>query len=131
MTTGQWVLLMIILTYYLPDHLWKKLDFEIDILPWCSWIRASWYNYENNPQAALYRLIYYSNSALHVLLDVFAHHQEHLTVFTVSDSVAAACWCPEWVETELCRLWGVYTRSSFNSSMTPAGSNLGEYYQML
>jgi len=33
---------------------------------WLSWIRASWYNYENNQQDALYRLIYYSNSALHV-----------------------------------------------------------------
>jgi hypothetical protein len=28
--------------------------------------------------------IYYSKSALHVSGDVFAHHQEHLTVFTVS-----------------------------------------------
>jgi len=26
----------------------------------------------------LYRLIYYSKSALHVSDDVFAHHQEHL-----------------------------------------------------
>jgi hypothetical protein len=31
----------------------------------------------------LYRLIYYSYSALHVSGDIFAHHQEHLTVFTV------------------------------------------------
>jgi hypothetical protein len=35
----------------------------------------------------LYRLIYYSKSALHVSGNVFAHHQEHLTVFTVSGSV--------------------------------------------
>ena len=35
----------------------------------------------------LYRLIYYSKSALHVSGDVFAHHQEHLTVFTVSGSI--------------------------------------------
>ena len=35
----------------------------------------------------LYRLIYYSYSALHVSGDVFAHHQEHLTVFTASVSV--------------------------------------------
>ena len=34
-----------------------------------------------------YRLIYYSKSALHVSGDVFAHHQEHLTVFTVSGSI--------------------------------------------
>jgi len=35
----------------------------------------------------LYRLIYYSKSALHVSGDVFTHHQEHLTIFTVSDSI--------------------------------------------
>jgi len=34
----------------------------------------------------LYRLIYFSLSPLHVSGNVFAHHQEHLTVFTVS------CW---------------------------------------
>ena len=45
------------------------------------------YNYENNQQYALYRLVYYSKSALHVSGNVFAHHQEHLTVFTVSGSV--------------------------------------------
>jgi len=57
----------------------------------CSWIRASWYNYENNQRGALYRLIYYSKSAVHVSGDVFAHHQEHLTVFTVSGSVHPSC----------------------------------------
>jgi len=57
-------------------------------------------------QDALYRLIYYSKSALHVSGEVFAHHQEHLTVFTVSGSVhpsscrlvlpaGVAGWCPE------------------------------------
>ena len=35
----------------------------------------------------LYRLIYYYQSALHVSGDVFAHHQEHLTVFTSSGSI--------------------------------------------
>jgi hypothetical protein len=35
----------------------------------------------------LYRLIYYSWSAVHVSGDVFAYHQEHLTVFTVSGSI--------------------------------------------
>ena len=54
-------------------------------------IRASWYNYESNQQDALYRLIYYSKSALHVSGDVFAHHQEHLTVFTVSGSFHPRC----------------------------------------
>jgi len=32
-----------------------------------------WQNYENNQQDALYRLIYYSKSAVHVSGDVFAH----------------------------------------------------------
>jgi len=60
----------------------------------------------------LYRLIYYSKSALHVSGDVFAHHQEHFTVFTVAGSVhkGGSGWCP--VE-------------------TPAGSSLGEHYQIL
>ena len=58
---------------------------------WRSWIRASWYNYENNQQDALHRLIYYSKSALPVSGDVFAHYQEHLTVFTVSGSVHPSC----------------------------------------
>ena len=49
------------------------------------------YAYENNQQDALYRLIYYSKSALHVSGDVFTHHQEHLTVFTVSGSVHPSC----------------------------------------
>jgi len=38
----------------------------------------------------VYRLIY-SKSALHISGDVFAHHQEHLTVFTVSGSVHPSC----------------------------------------
>jgi hypothetical protein len=62
---------------------------------WISWIRASWYNYENNQQAALYRLIYYSKSALRVPGDIFAHRQEHLTVFTylvVFTQVATSCF---------------------------------------
>ena len=59
-------------------------------LVWRSWSRASWYNYENNQQDALYRLIYYSKSALHVSGDVFTHHQEHLTVFTVSGNTRAS-----------------------------------------
>jgi hypothetical protein len=29
---------------------------------------------------------------------------QYLVVFTQ----VASCWCPEWVETELRRLWGVY-----------------------
>jgi len=39
----------------------------------------------------LYRLIYYSLSALHASGDVFANHQEHLTAFTVSGRVHSSC----------------------------------------
>jgi hypothetical protein len=46
---------------------------------------------KNNQQDALYRLLHYSKSALHVSGDVFADHQEHFTVFTVSDSVDPSC----------------------------------------
>jgi len=48
-------------------------------------------SYGNNQQDALYRLIYYSKSALHVSGDIFAHHQEHFSVFTVSGSVHPSC----------------------------------------
>jgi len=34
----------------------------------------------------LYRLIYFSLSALYVSSNVFAHHQEHSTIFTVSEA---------------------------------------------
>ena len=60
------------------------------LLSLCSPIMAA-YNYENNKQDALYKLIYYSKSALHVSGDVFAHQQEHLSVFTVSGSVHPSC----------------------------------------
>ena len=67
-------------------------DWTLDTcVAWRSWIRASWYKYENNQQDALYRLIYYSKSDLLVPGDVFAHHQEHLIVFTVSGSVYPSC----------------------------------------
>jgi hypothetical protein len=68
----------------------------------------------------LYRLIYYSCSALHVSGDVFAYHQEDLTVFTASGSShPGRCWLVSWVS------W------NSDSSMTPAGSDFDEYYQML
>jgi len=63
----------------------------------------------------LYRLIYFSLSAQQVSGDVFAHHQEHLTAFTVSDSIHP-------VENAV---------GSLKSIKIPAGSNLGEYYQIL
>jgi len=65
-------------------HLWKRTR----NLPACSAVPQP----TAPPRApdALYRLIYYCKSALHVSGDVFAHHQEHqehMTVFTVSGSV--------------------------------------------
>jgi hypothetical protein len=72
-------------------------------------------NYENHQQDApsLYRLIYYeySKSALHVSGNVFAHNQEHLTVFTVSGSVHPSC----------CRL---LSRMSWNASFNSFGTEL-------
>jgi hypothetical protein len=69
-------------------------------------VNVAAYYYENNQQDALYRLIYYSKSAVYVSGDVFAHHQEQLTAFTVSGSVHSSC----------CRL---------------AAGSLGEHYQIL
>jgi len=71
------------------------------------------YNYESNQQDALYRVIYYPKSALHVSGDGFARHQEHLTVFTVSGSVHPSG----------------YRLVSY--SRKPAGSYLDERYQIL
>jgi hypothetical protein len=81
-----------------PRELMEETKVEVQVqsrleakVVWCSRIRASWYNYESNQQDALCRLIYYSKSAAYVLGNVFAHHQEHLTVFTVSGSVYSSC----------------------------------------
>jgi hypothetical protein len=46
----------------------------------------------------LHMLIYYSHLALRVLGDVFAHHQEHLTVFTASGSIhSSRCRLVSWM----------------------------------
>jgi hypothetical protein len=82
---------------------------------WCSWIRASWYNYENNKQYALYRLIYDSESAVHVSGNVFAHHQEHFPVFTVSVSVHPS-WC--WLVSRMSRNWRVSPHSGHQPAAT-------------
>jgi hypothetical protein len=66
----------------------------------------------------LHRLIYFSLSPLRVSGNVFTHHWEQLTVFTVSGSIHPVC----------CQL---VSWMSFNSSKTPAGSSQGEYYQIL
>jgi hypothetical protein len=66
----------------------------------------------------LYRLIYYSWSALHVSGDVFAHNQEPLTVFTVSGSIHPSGYrLVSWLNS--------------TSTKTPSGSHLGKYYRIL
>jgi hypothetical protein len=90
-------------------------NMQMYYVAWRSWNRASWYNYENNQQDALYRLIYYSKSALHVSGDVSAHHQEHLTVFTVSGSVHPSC----------CRLVSGMGCNCHTGLLTVPGSNPG------
>ena len=66
---------------------------NLEDFTWRSWVLVSWYNYENNQQDALYRLIYCSKSARHASGDVFAHYQEYMTIFTVSGSVhSSCCW---------------------------------------
>jgi hypothetical protein len=87
-----------VLTYGLTVTRYRKgLLYWLHLLMFCilcHHINYIYYNYENNQQDALYRLIYYSKSALHVSGDVFAYHQEHLTVFTVSGSAHPSCCQP-------------------------------------
>jgi len=40
----------------------------------------------------LCRIIYYSLAALHVSIDIFAHHQEHLNCITAS-GITYVCRC--------------------------------------
>jgi hypothetical protein len=74
---------------------------HIDI--WRSWIRASWYNYENNQQYALYVLIYYS-SRLYMFRAMFSSiirsNWLYLQYLVVYIRVAVG-WCLEWTETQL------------------------------
>jgi hypothetical protein len=69
----------------------KHQDHETKMQVTTNELRKGTYFYENNQQDALYRLTYYSKSALNVSGDVSAHHQEHLTVFTVCGSVHPSC----------------------------------------
>jgi hypothetical protein len=74
------------------------------------------YQVGNNKKVTQINLLF--PVTLHVSGDVFAHHQEHLTAFTVSGSIhPSSCWLVSWM--------------SLNSSKTPASSNLGEYHQIL
>jgi len=61
----------------------------------------------------LYMLIYYSLSALHVSGNVFAHHQEHLTLFKVS-----GCIHPSW-----CRLVSWMSWNCVSLSQRPLPDN--------
>ena len=79
------------------------------------------YYYESKQQDVLYRLIYYTKSALHISGDGFAHHQEHLTVFTVSGNVHPSC-CPAGVPNDL-KLNYVDCETCIH--------NLSEHYQIL
>ena len=90
----------------------------------------------------VYRLIY-SKSALHISGDVFAHHQEHLTVFTVSGSVhPSCCRLLSWMSwnwkfrarfSPIIRRTWLYLQYLVVFTQVAAGSNLGlgEHYQIL
>ena len=71
--------------YRHASHCQRLLDLKISRRR-LNAINLSRANYGSNQQDALHRIIYYSKSALQVSGDVLAHHQEHLTVFTVSSS---------------------------------------------
>ena len=94
------------------ESIWQKIyavcNFASKFVTWRSCNRASWYNCKCRPTRCNYiGLFIYSYSALHVSGDVFAHHQEPVTVFTASGNVHRCC----------CRL--------------SAGSNIGKHYQKL
>jgi len=73
----------------------------------------------NNQQDALYGLIYYSKSAVHVSGDVFIHHQEHLTVFTVSGSVhPSCCWLVSWMS------WNCIADCKYSQVLLMMGENI-------
>jgi hypothetical protein len=60
----------------------------------------------------LYRLTDFSLSAVHISGDVFAHHQEHLTVFAVSGSIHPNC----------CRLVSLMSLNSIHPKQQPAAT---------
>jgi hypothetical protein len=74
----------------------------------------------------LYRLIYYSWSGLHVPGDVFAHHHEHLTVFTVSRSIHPSGYrLVSWLSWNSVATWVNTTRYCKYSQVLPMiGKNI-------
>jgi hypothetical protein len=71
----------------------------------------------------LYRLIYFFLLALHVSGDVFAHHQEHLTVFTVSGNIHPGCCRLEPAAT-----WVNTTRyCKYSQVLLMMGENIAQY----
>jgi hypothetical protein len=88
-------------------------------------------NYQNNQQDALYGLIYYSKSALQLSGDVFAHHQEHLTVFTVSGSVQPnCCWLVYRISFQIINLLFQVNSTCFGRCFRPSSGAL-HYLQYL
>jgi hypothetical protein len=81
---------------------------------WHSWIRALWYNYESNQQDAT------------MLVNL---------LFLVSPTCFGRCFRPSSGELDYLHLV-IFTNVAAlelcsNASMTPADSDIGEYYQML
>ena len=75
----------------------------------------------------LFGLFICTQSSLHVSGNVFAHHQEHLTVFSSSGIVHLRCCRPvSWTR------WKSLSSISWPISfMTRAGRNIGGLYQKL
>jgi hypothetical protein len=77
---------------------------------------------DDQQDATTLAYLFIPNQALHVSGDVFAHHQEHLTVFTASDiNHRYCCQLVSWMRWNCCSI----------SSVTPAGSNISGQYQKL
>ena len=68
------------------SSLYPFLGLPLRLVPSSSWVKI-FLGILSSSVMQLYRLIYYSKSALHVSGNFFAHHQEHLSVFTVSVNV--------------------------------------------
>jgi hypothetical protein len=79
------------------------------IVCWCAWIRVSWYNDENNQQDALYRLIYWSKSALHVSADVSNELKLQFQLIRDTSRQQLGWTLPDTVNTFMCSWWWAKT----------------------